>query len=1504
MQALRALILYSFFLLISFAANAQIDRSPFPHDSLAFFDHLEGMFKELTVGKAEGKDFIKEFEPIWFSDFFEPEIREVIYNTCDNMNEKRMLPLSEFRAYLVAVTAFVNSGQEIEQFYSWHSAVDFKLLGKSKRRYYDFLVFSQYLFDENALYKTNITTWKSDNSNYKIYWDDELRQPVVKIDELDLICLAKKDSASIYETKGMYYPDQKLWKGYGGIVNWQRAGYEENQLVAKIKSYEVQMNHSSYKADSAIFSNAIYFGSSKLIGDLEDKVLANVSDGRSTYPRFDSYNDNLAIENIFPKVDYHGGFIQRGSSFIGKGSDEKLARVVINRNGKPFIEAFAHTFVIRESKLTADPAEVLIYLDGDTIFHPGLNFKFDNDKRTLTLYRNKVGRSKAPFFNHFHNLDMYCEEIVWNVDGNMFHLKPLLGNTDRSALFESKDYYRAYRYDELYGLDNRHPLVILKKCSEEMGSTEMTASDIAACWHLPFVEVQRSLMVLSNVGFVRYNYDSKMVTILPKTFNYVQARLRKRDYDIIQIVSDPPKRNDRQCVGNEHNADFNLDSSYMQIHGVRGINLSDSHNVTIFPLNCEILLRPNRDFDFSGVVVAGNLEFFGRDFKFEYDSFQIKMPVIDSMRINVETEEMDEYGKPIMKRVKTVIEAINGKLEVDKYNNKSGKRAIKRWPVFTSYNESYTYYDRPEIEGGVYNREDFYFKLEPFEFDSLDNFENSSIQFAGTFKSAGIFEDFEETLSLQTDFSLGFIHPTPDEGMPIYDGKGTFTADILLSHEGLKGAGYVDYITSTTESQSFFFHPDSAYATAEQFVIESQYPGPPEYPNVEGVNIDWHWHPYHDTMTVANYATPFSMYEADKTFDGTLIYHPDSLIGTGKGDKRGKFEFDKAITVSNEIRFKFFEFFADTADFALKTGSLGELGFDTKNINAHVSFKDRIGHFTANSEESSEIIFRKNEYMARMDAFTWYMDDDILDLTAKKRNVNEGADGEVEIEGAKLVDISKHDKPNQDSLFFYSSSCKFDIKNEIITADKVPYLDVADSRIIPDSGRIIVLRAAKIKTLKNAQVIANRENKFHKIYGATMDVSNKVSFKGSGKYDYKDVDGNVAIIELNDVFVSTQLQTNASGNIPKTQEFFLNSRFRFQGGVSLESSKELLSFSGLTQIIHSCDQLSTPWIQFNAYLDPNEILIPIDSNTTTENGKRVHVGQMMGSLPSKVYSLFGALPAKPTDAIISSVEGVMGYNFAQKEFRVGSEQKINIPNLTGNYFVLQSEECIVKFEGEHSWGADLGRMELRPVSRLRHNLNNDSVTLETSMLLNFFFEDKAMKILAKDFEESENERVDYDDATYGYGLKTYVGEEAGNKIKADVGLTGKMKKIPNELTALLFITNMDLYWNPQKIAFQSVGKIGLGNSYKNQVNRLLEGKFEIKIKRSGDRFMLQIKKDKTTYYFFTYSVEIMQTVSTNDKYNVAIKEAKKTKQERSKGQAKYKFIPTTKAKANQLIRQF
>ena len=58
-------------------------------------------------------------------------------------------------------------------------------------------------------------------------------------------------------------------------------------------------------------------------------------------------------------------------------------------------------------------------------------------------------------------------------------------------------------------------------------------------------------------------------------------------------------------------------------------------------------------------------------------------------------EELDKQtGLPELQRVHTVIENISGRLEVDKHTNKSGKIPVKRWPVFTSYENSYAYYDK------------------------------------------------------------------------------------------------------------------------------------------------------------------------------------------------------------------------------------------------------------------------------------------------------------------------------------------------------------------------------------------------------------------------------------------------------------------------------------------------------------------------------------------------------------------------------------------------------------------------------------------------------------------------------------------------------------------------------------------------------------------------------------------------------------------------------------------
>ena len=90
---------------------------------------------------------------------------------------------------------------------------------------------------------------------------------------------------------------------------------------------------------------------------------------------------------------------------------------------------------------------------------------------------------------------------------------------------------------------------------------------------------------------------------------------------------------------------------------------------------------------------------------------------------------------------------------------------------------------------------------------------------------------------------------------------------------------------------------------------------------------------------------------------------------------------------------------------------------------------------------------------------------------------------------------------------------------------------------------------------------------------------------------------------------------------------------------------------------------------------------------------------------------------------------------------------------------------------------------------------------------------------------------------------------------------------------------------------------------KEQINKQVTGHIEIKKRRNGDMFSVYIRPTEQSFYFFTYSSETMETVSTNDKYNEAIKDAKKNKQERSKDQARFKFIPTQKTKAGLFLRQ-
>ncbi len=122
----------------------------------------------------------------------------------------------------------------------------------------------------------------------------------------------------------------------------------------------------------------------------------------------------------------------------------------------------------------------------------------------------------------------------------------------------------------------------------------------------------------------------------------------------------------------------------------------------------------------------------------------------------------------------------------------------------------------------MYPRETFFVEVHQFTIDSLDNATAEGLSFDGTFVSAGIFPEMEQTLRVQRDYSLGFRIATPLEGLSAYGGAGQFTDSLSLDESGLVGGGSIRYLSSLSQGKAITFFPDSATGLTEVFDLTAE----------------------------------------------------------------------------------------------------------------------------------------------------------------------------------------------------------------------------------------------------------------------------------------------------------------------------------------------------------------------------------------------------------------------------------------------------------------------------------------------------------------------------------------------------------------------------------------------------------------------------------------------------------------------------------------------------------
>lgn len=860
------------------------------------------------------------------------------------------------------------------------------------------------------------------------------------------------------------------------------------------------------------------------------------------------------------------------------------------------------------------------------------------------------------------------------------------------------------------------------------------------------------------------------------------------------------------------------------------------------------------------------LKIIGRKSTAKYFMYLAKSTTVDSVRIFVEAFEPDVNGNIPFKKVKTVIENANGELRIDAPKNHSGWGKAPTFPQFQSFKDSYAFYDSKTIYKGAYNRDKFYFKLDPFTIDSLDNFRNEGLVFDGEFSSAGIFPVFREKLTLQKDYSLGFIRQTPPGGFPLYGGVGNFDKEIRLSSKGLRAGGELKFSASISQVPDLLLFPDSASGMATTFDVKEQ-ENPDEFPMAHGDTVMLNFRPYQDLLQAKNLKKPFTAYKENAEFKGRFDLTKHELTGAGKVD------FGKADLSANRILFIKRKFFSDTCDFHIKAFEETGFTFSTINVNAKIDFDGRVGEFISNGE-GSYVRFDKNQYIAYMDRFKWFMDNDDVELGDTKQKMDANVENALDLEGPEFISIH----PKQDSLRFFAPAAKYNLRKFIINCLNVPFINVADARLYPDSGKVTIFKNAVIDTLKNASILANTVSKYHNIRNVKANIFSRRNYFGTGDYLYVDENDKKFLIKFTAIKPDTAGETISEGDISEKDNFNFNDYFSFAGHVKLSASNEFLFFDGGTKIVHLCSRMKKSYLKFKGDINPKEIQIPIPPDAKDMFGAPIVNAIMYSPDTTAVYSGFLSPKSGRNDKVLVSASGFLSYSKETQEYEIGSREKLVENNLPGNFLSLNTANCEVYGEGKFDIGADLGQVKMQSVGSARHKTTNDSAQINLLMTIDFFFNSKAIRSMASDIQVYLNslEAIDFSKPEIFKGLAEILGKEKADIAIADLNLYGSINRFPDELEKTFFFNDLNFKFEDRSNVkyFRTTGKLGLGNINKTEINRYIPGVIKIEKQRRGDKITIYLEPDGSTWYYFEYFNGVMKALSSNKKFNEEIKEEK------------------------------
>ncbi len=1478
-------IIFSVFaiVLLSNTLLAQQDNI-FPEDRAEFIKQLRAFY---TKSKAKDMEtFFSDFESYFASSITEdeyPNLREA----CNAMLEKKMGAKPYFQKYLEVVVAVKKAESDGANLNEWNDITTTMVKAIENRRikpFKDFLEFSNNFYGQKALrYSKQGMKWYYEADKYKFNIDKG--EPFVSFEKINLVGTRGKDSISILETKGNYYPTQLSWKGTGGKVTWENLDLPD--VYCLLSEYEIETKKSLYKAKNTKLVYPDLLPGREIEGDFEDKVVVRNKSTEGSYPRFSSYKEVLEISNIGDGIEYKGGFRLEGKTVLGFGTKKNPARIAVKNGGVTSFKGSAQVFKIRkDERIAAEQVEVVMYFEGDSIYHPSVNLKYLVETKDLSLQRGKRGSDRNPFYDSYHQVNINANKVDWNLvnDSLLIGAKQFgLGDGKNEVTFESLKYYDEKYILRVQNISDVNPIVTLKvlvddkkdiegiegkEIPNELRYVEARAFALKLNPKFDTKNIESLLYELVSNGFINYDSDEEMIYVKDKIFHYSDAMAKKTDYDAIKIVSTADK---------EANAVFSMKDRSLTANDVSSLEISQLQKVAIKPTNRSVTMKKNRDMDFDGKVFAGFTTLEGRGFHFDYEKYQLNLDSVRYFDMFIPTEAKDPNGDPISISIASRIEHAKGVLLVDSPENKSGANDIDIFPSFNTKDYSYVYYDDRNIYGGVYKRDSFYFKLDKFSFNSLDNFTKEDVRFKGNLVSADVFPDFKETLVIQEeDASLGFTTQTPAAGLPTYQAKGNYKGEIHLSHKGMLGKGTISYLTSSTDSEDIIFKPKQMTATARLFDLREDRAGAVEVPQAHGEDISINWRPYRDSMYITTKENAFELFkENDHNIKGSLILTPDGLRGNGL------MKWTKGSLASELIEFGAFSANSDTSHLKINAVGASALALDTENVNSKLDFDKQLGHVEANEKgHFTELPY--NQYKTSLTTFDWDMKEDVINFKTEPGQLG------------KFIATGD----TRDSLHFEGANALYDLKSNELKIDGVPSIQTCDALVYTKDGKVQLYEAGRMDTLYNCKIVCDTISKNHIINRATVGIEGRKNYKAKGFYEYN-IKGRKQEIQFDNIVggrygkgkrSEKKTRTTAKGNVLETDNFYIDLKTEFRGEITLQGDKKPLDFKGFARL--DTDKLTNrEWFSINSEGDKNDLEIAYDEPKNYE-GYKLSTGMYLSRGTAFLYPRTMQAKFSRKDRPIIEAKGLFKLDEAKDEFIFGDSLKIASNVKMGNKITFSNKDGKFRGEGKMNVCDQLKYIQVDAVGEVRtqYKAAQDSTQqgpngyeIEADMMTGIisFIPKNMLDFMIQDFKSSsfDTRGVDFtDNLFYEKGLSELITDSkllhnTITRMKTEYRLN--LPKKNNPYTFLF--GKMKMKWDPDYQSFVTVGnQQGLISINGEELNATVKTHIEFKMPSTGkDRLYIYIKSPSDTFYFFGYKDGIMNIVSNNTKFNDLVINMKK-----------------------------